>query len=85
MIENGKIKNIAKKIQYEAADLSVIDLKECYVYPGFIDCHTHLGIMEEGAKLGVADNEDSNPVTPELRAIDGINPQDTAFKDAASH
>ena len=86
LIENGKIKKIAKKIKYEAAGLITIDLKENYVYPGFIDCHTHMGIIEEGiGKLGMDNNEDSNPVMPELRAIDGINPLDMAFKDAVSH
>ena len=76
LIENGKIKNIAEKINYDAANLNIIDLKECYVYPGFIDCHTHMGIIEEGiGKIGMDNNEDSYPVTPEIRAIDGINPR----------
>ena len=85
LIENGKIKVISENITYEASKLNIIDLKECYVYPGFIDCHTHMGIIEEGTgigKLGIDNNEDSNPVMPELRAIDGINPLDLAFKDA---
>ena len=86
LIEQGKIKNIEDNIDYEADGLNIIDLKECYVYPGFVDCHTHMGIIEEGTgKLGMDNNEDSNPVTPELRAIDGINPQDMAFKDALRH
>lgn len=86
LIENSKIKNIATNIDYEAEDLTSIDLKECFVYPGFIDCHTHMGIIEEGTgKLGMDNNEDSNPVMPELRAIDGINPQDMAFTDAIRH
>lgn len=86
LIENGKIKNISKHINYEDPQLTTIDLNERYVYPGFVDCHTHIGIIEEGTgKLGMDNNEDSNPVMPELRAIDGINPQDMAFKDAVSH
>jgi imidazolonepropionase-like amidohydrolase len=86
LIENGKIKIIAEHIKYEAADLTTMDLNERYVYPGFVDCHTHIGIIEEGTgKLGMDNNEDSNPVMPELRAIDGINPQDMAFKDAVRH
>ncbi|MBU3172858.1 amidohydrolase [Clostridium estertheticum] len=86
LIENGKIKNIAKNISCGSVDLDIIDLKEYYVYPGFIDCHTHMGIIEEGTgKIGKDNNEDSNPVTPEIRAIDGINPQDMAFNDAVRH
>jgi imidazolonepropionase-like amidohydrolase len=86
LIENGKIKSIAENINADCVDLTTIDLKDSYVYPGFIDCHTHIGIIEEGTgKLGMDNNEDSNPVMPELRAIDGINPQDMAFKDAVQH
>jgi imidazolonepropionase-like amidohydrolase len=86
LIENGKIKSISESIEYEATNLTTIDLKEYYVYPGFVDCHTHMGIIEEGTgKLGMDNNEDSNPVMPELRAIDGINPHDMAFKDAVRH
>ncbi|MBC8063112.1 MAG: amidohydrolase [Clostridiaceae bacterium] len=86
LIENGKIKSITENIEYRAEDIKIIDIKECYVYPGLIDCHTHMGIIEEGTgKLGMDNNEDSNPVMPELRAIDGINPMDMAFKDAVRH
>lgn len=60
-----------------------LDLKEGFVLPGLIDCHTHVGIIEEGSgKIGVDNNEISDPVTPNLRGIDGVNPMDIAFKDA---
>lgn len=40
---------------------------------GFIDCHTHLGIIEEGTgKIGIDNNEKSDPITPHLRGIDAI-------------
>jgi imidazolonepropionase-like amidohydrolase len=82
-IKNGKILEIAETIsnQYEGAE--IIDLKEKLVFPGFIDCHTHLGIIEEcTGKIGIDNNETSNPVTPHLRGIDGINPFDVSFQDA---
>lgn len=42
-----------------------IDINENYVLPGLIDCHTHLGIIEEATgKIGVDNNEISDPVTP---------------------
>ena len=53
------------------------------VYPGFIDAHTHLGIYEEGEGWAGDDvNETGEPITPHLRAIDGINPADAGFTDA---
>ncbi|HBW33917.1 MAG TPA: amidohydrolase, partial [Desulfosporosinus sp.] len=61
----------------------IMDMKEHYVLPGFIDCHTHLGIIEEGTgKIGVDNNETSDAVTPHLRGIDAVNPLDIAFQDA---
>jgi imidazolonepropionase-like amidohydrolase len=55
------------------------------VTPGFIDAHTHLGILEEIYQWEGDDvNEISDPVTPALRALDGINPFDLGFQDALS-
>jgi imidazolonepropionase-like amidohydrolase len=83
LIENGKIKRISEKAIDETDDMKVVDVRERYVIPGFIDCHTHLGIIEEATgKIGVDNNETSDPVTPELRAIDAVNPFDIAFMDA---
>lgn len=85
LMENGKIKQINNNIDFEHAELKTINVKEQYVLPGFIDCHTHMGIMEEATgKLGMDNNETSNPVTPHLRAIDGINPLDIAFRSAVT-
>ena len=49
--------------------------------PGFIDAHTHLGLWEDGMGAEGADgNEETDPVTPHLNPIDGINPMDRKFK-----
>lgn len=83
LLRNGKIEQIDDNINFESDTLRVIDVEEHYTLPGFIDCHTHMGIIEEATgKLGIDNNEISNPVTPHLRAIDGINPLDISFKDA---
>ena len=63
--------------------LKEINLKNKYVYPGFIDAHTHLGICESFLTFeGDDTNEITDPVTPQLRAIDAVNPLDAAFKEA---
>lgn len=83
LIKNGKITEIGKEINYESPDLELLDAKEGFILPGLIDCHTHLGIIEESVgKIGVDNNETSDPVTPHLRGIDAINPMDVAFGDA---
>ena len=82
LIEDGKIVKIAKKI--EATErMQVICAEGMNVFPGFIDAHSHIGICEE-KKTGQFDssNEGTNPVTPQVRAIDAINPMDSAFHNA---
>lgn len=81
LIKGSKIEKISVDIHRESE--STLNLREKYVLPGFIDCHTHLGIIEEATgKIGVDNNETSDPVTPHLRGIDAINPLDISFKDA---
>ncbi len=63
------------------ADCEIIDATGLSVYPGFIDAHCHIGL--DGSAIGYEGqdyNEYNNPVTPHLRAIDGINPMDASFK-----
>lgn len=51
--------------------------------PGLIDAHCHVGMFEDSLGFeGDDGNEDSDPIMPHLRAIDGINPFDRGFKDA---
>nr|WP_207753451.1 amidohydrolase [Sporosalibacterium faouarense] len=82
LIENGKIKEIGKDI-VAPLDVEIIDAEGKTVMPGFIDAHCHLGMWESGIGFeGDDGNEAVDPVTPHLRAIDGINPMDITFKEA---
>ena len=68
---------------YQEEDERVLDVDGAWVLPGIIDAHSHVGISEE--KRGIIGddcNEGTTPVTPQLRAIDAINPMDPAFHDA---
>lgn len=83
-LENGKISAVG-----EMADLQrkpgeeQLDLSGLTVYPGFIDAHTHLGMWEDGLTFeGDDGNEETDPVTPQLRAIDAVNPMDRCFREA---
>jgi imidazolonepropionase-like amidohydrolase len=53
------------------------------VLPGFVDAHTHLGVHEEAEGWAGQDtNEMTDPVMAQVRALDAVNPADTAFRDA---
>ncbi|CEH35928.1 amidohydrolase [Romboutsia lituseburensis] len=82
IIENGKIVAIGKNLDVPS-DAQVIDADGKFVFPGFIDAHTHLGLWEDGMGFEGADgNEETDPITPHLNPIDGINPMDNTFKEA---
>ncbi len=82
LIEGTKIKQIAEHIE-ETSDMEVIDAKGGWVMPGIIEAHCHVGITEEKKGIEGDDcNEMTNPITPFVRAIDGINTLDAAFDDA---
>ena len=79
-----------EKILYVGEELpqgadEVIDAEGKIVTPGLIDAHCHVGMFEDSLGFeGDDGNEDSDPVMPHLRAIDGINPFDRGFEDARS-
>ncbi len=82
LIEDGKIKEVGEHI-VAPLDVEVIDAEGKIVMPGFIDSHCHLGMWEDAIGFEGADgNEMTDPVTPHLRAIDGINPMDRTFTEA---
>ena len=84
LIENSKIKKVSENIRdSENPDALVIDAKGAWVMPGLIDAHCHIGIQEEGMGMeGNDTNEVTKPVTPYIKALDAINPMDSAFHNA---
>jgi imidazolonepropionase-like amidohydrolase len=50
--------------------------------PGLIDAHCHVGLFPDGIGWEYSDgNELTDPITPHLRALDAVHPDDPAFKD----
>lgn len=82
LIENGKILEVGKSIkQKESYD--IYDFEGKIITPGLIDAHCHLGLFEDAIGFEGSDgNEISDPISPQLRAIDGINPMDKTFDEA---
>lgn len=79
LIDNGKILEIGNNIT-APEDCEIFNASGMLVTPGLIDAHTHIGVHESAIRWEGADyNETSDPVTPEMRAIDGINPMDESL------
>lgn len=82
IVDNGKIVAIGKDLEIPE-NSTVIDAQGGFLMPGMIDAHCHVGMWENGIGFEGADgNEATDPVTPHLRAIDGINPVDKSFEEA---
>jgi len=59
------------------------DAQGGHICPGFIDAHCHLGMFGDALGFESDDgNEETDPCTPQLRAIDAINPLDRCFSEA---
>jgi imidazolonepropionase-like amidohydrolase len=89
-IDNGYIvikDNLIERIGY-MEDLNVtskrfIDAQGGLVLPGFIDPHCHIGMWDDGLGFeGDDGNEETDPITPHLRAIDAVNSFDDCFGEA---
>lgn len=82
LIDNGVIAAVGPNLPCPE-DTEITDATGKTVMPGMIDTHTHLGIFEEGSmNEGDDTNEMTGPITPELRALDAVNPYDEGIKDA---
>jgi imidazolonepropionase-like amidohydrolase len=64
----------------------VIDAAGCYVYPGLVDAHTHHGVYAEiSGPEGADGNEMTDPITPQVRAVDSLNWFDVGFDEAVAN
>ena len=81
LVDNGKILEVGRNVSIPD-DCKIIDACENVVFPGMIDAHTHLGVIQEGiGEIGSDHNEKTDPITPQIRVIDAIDPFDPAFPE----
>ena len=82
LLADGKIAAIGTDLT-APADAVVFDADGLDVFPGFVDAHTHIGLDGYGIGYEGCDYNEMNDIwTPQLRAIDGINPRDPSLGDA---
>jgi imidazolonepropionase-like amidohydrolase len=83
VVRNGKIAAVGKKVAIPKG-VKKINAKGKTVTPGFIDCHSHAGLAEDGFDHDADVNECSDPITPHLLAMDGFKPSDRALPEIAA-
>ncbi len=84
LTDKGKIIEVGTDVKVPQG-AEIIDAAGKIVMPGIIDAHTHIGVYEEGVGFEGADgNELTNPSTPQIRAIDAINPMEDGFRGAVA-
>lgn len=79
LIKDGKIAQIGPAIPAPQGE-EVISADGLWALPGFVDAHTHQGGFDMIDQNGMDLNEMTDPVTPQVRAIDGCNPFDKNFQ-----
>jgi imidazolonepropionase-like amidohydrolase len=83
LVKDGKITDIGQNLSAEGCD-EVVDASGLFVFPGFIDAHSHLGLSGYAMRFeGMDYNEMTDSLTPHMEAIDAFNPQDETVKMAA--
>jgi imidazolonepropionase-like amidohydrolase len=82
LVNEGKIISVGKDIS-APENCEIFDADGGFIMPGIIDAHCHIGMWEDGLGFeGDDGNEITDPTTPQLRAIDAINPLDRSFVEA---
>ena len=82
-IQDSKISEIGEGKLYNNSDEEIINGGGAWVFPGFIDSHSHIGMWDDSLGFeGDDGNEDTDPCTPHLRGIDAVNSFDRCFDEA---
>ncbi|MDR2657496.1 MAG: amidohydrolase [Oscillospiraceae bacterium] len=81
LVNDGVIVSIGTNLPESGA--RVVDASGLTALPGLIDAHCHIGMWEDSIGWAGSDgNEMTKPITPEMRALDAVNPEDRCFADA---
>ena len=81
-IDKGVFTQIGKNLTADVGE-DVQDLSGLYVFPGLVESHCHLGMEETAIRFEGNDvNEITDPITPNMRGIDGCNPMDETIESA---
>ena len=74
VVQNGKISSVGAGDIAIPANATIVEAGGKTIMPGIVDTHSHLGGPQGG--------DATNPLNPEVRAMDAINPISDGFKKA---
>lgn len=81
-IADGKIEAVAETLAPIEGE-EVFEAEGMTVMPGMVDAHCHVGLYNYGLGAeGSGTNEMVTPMTPQLSAIDSINPRNSIMSDS---
>ena len=81
-VDKGVFTQVGKDLTADVEE-DVQDLNGLYVFPGLVESHCHLGMEETAIRFEGDDvNEITDPITPNMRGIDGCNPMDETIESA---
>ena len=81
LIEGGKIVAVGEHVEIPE-DAEIYDAAGRWVLPGFVEAHCHTALFADGVNgVEMDGNEMTDPITPQLRGIDALHPEDIAFED----
>ncbi len=81
LVEGGRIVAIGENVEIPS-DAERYDAAGKVVMPGLIDAHCHVGLFPDGIGWEYSDgNEMTDPITPHLRALDAVHPEDKSFEE----
>ena len=79
-IDKGVFTEVGKDLTPNEGE-DIQNLNGLYVFPGLVESHCHLGMEETAIRFEGDDvNEITDPITPNMRGIDGCNPMDETIE-----
>lgn len=79
LLEGGKIKAVGRDVAIPPG-AKIVDCPGGWILPGLIDAHSTLGFADESGRA--EGDELSDPSTPQLLVLDGLNPFDKRLRRA---
>ena len=78
LVEDGKIAAIGESLAAPEGT-TVVDCRDQFVYPGFIDSGTQLGLREVGSVSLTSDHSEIGDFIPHMEALTAVNPNGVAI------